>query len=275
MKRLLIALSALAYLSLVNVVFAQSSGCDAACEAARKIANPLADIRAIMTDNTIAYKTGTNDDDSYNFQVQPVYSLPVSGGNLVLRGVVPIQGVAAGAVLPPGIGTPTPNPSLEWGFGDSTVQAFYAPTPSGDIALGYGLQVSLPTHTKNSLKGAGWGGGPAFVIFGQSGDLSWGGVLAHMWGENNFSTTILQPILIYGLGGGWYLGYNNVISYNWKAASEADAWQIPLGLTVGKTIITNEEKGTAMDLSLGFYDLNRTPSGGADRQLKFGVSFFF
>ena len=96
-----------------------------------------------------------------------------------------------------------------------------------------------------------------------------------MWGENDFSVTILQPILTYGLGQGWYFGYNNVASYNWNAASGDDPWTLPLGLTAGKTTIINEEKGTAMDLSLGYYTLERSPDGGPDRQLKLGLSFFF
>ncbi len=43
--------------------------CDAACQAARKAANPLADTKALMTDNTVAFRTGTNNEDSYNFQL--------------------------------------------------------------------------------------------------------------------------------------------------------------------------------------------------------------
>ncbi|WP_209834548.1 hypothetical protein [Ruegeria sp. HKCCE3926] len=87
--------------------------------------------------------------------------------------------------------------------------------------------------------------------------------------------TILQPILTYGLGEGWYFGYNNVLSYNWSAESDDEAWPIPLGLTVGKTSIINESKGTAMDVSVGYYALERKPNGGPDRQFKLGLSFFF
>ncbi len=253
-----------------------AAACDAACEAARKAANPLADTRAIITDNTFAFRTGTMDEDSYTFSIQPLYSVPLDGASLVLRGIIPVQGIQPGAVLPPGIPSPSPDPDLTWGIGDTSVQAFYAPTPGASgIALGYGVQVSLPTRTDDALAGAGWGAGPAFVIFGQTGDLSWGGVLAHMWGEDSFSVTIAQPILTYGLGQGWYFGYNNVISYNHNAASGDEAWTIPLGLTVGKTTVTDEASGRAVDVSLGYYALERQPTGGPDSQLKFGLSFFF
>ena len=108
-----------------------AQACDAACQAARKAANPLADTKALMTDNTAAFRSGTNNDDSYNFQLQPVYAVPLSDANLVLRGIVPIQGVQPGAVLPPNNVTPARTRDLTWGIGDTSVQAFYAPTPGG------------------------------------------------------------------------------------------------------------------------------------------------
>ncbi|MDK3075736.1 hypothetical protein QO034_21975 [Sedimentitalea sp. JM2-8] len=252
------------------------SNCDAACQAARKAANPLADIRAIQTETTIGYRSGTDKEDSYVFQLQPVYSVPLDGANLILRGVFPFMGVQPGAVLPPETIAPSPNNSLVTGLGDTILQAYYAPTPAeGAVSLGYGIQVSLPTRTDDSLAGAGWGAGPAFVLFGQTGDLSWGALLAHIWGENDFSVTTIQPILLYGFGSGWYVGYNNSLTYDWKAASDTEAWQIPLGLTIGRTIVLDEVKGTAMDVSLGWYDLDRKPKGGADSQIKFGLSYFF
>ena len=49
----------------------QASAAPSAEELARKAQDPLADVRAVMTDNTIAF--GTSDDDtSYGFQIQPV-----------------------------------------------------------------------------------------------------------------------------------------------------------------------------------------------------------
>ncbi len=256
--------------------FSPALACDASCVAARKAANPLADIKAIITDNTVSYQTGTNSEDSYNFQLQPVYALPISSNaNLVIRGIVPFLGVQPGAALPPGIPGPSPNSGLVEGLGDTTVQLFYAPTPGENgLALGFGGQVSLPTRSNSSLAGAGWGAGPAFVLFGQTGNLSWGGVLGHMWGEEKFSTSVLQPIITYGLGKGWYVGYNNVISYNWNAPSSSEALQVPIGLYGGRTIALNDE-GSAVDLNIGYYGIRRTPAGGPDSQFKFGISYFF
>lgn len=133
-----VVVGALTYSFMSAVSQAQNASCDAACEAARKAANPLADMRAIMTGNTVAFKTGRDEEDSYNFQIQPVYTVPLDGANLVIWGIIPIQGAAPDAALPPGISGSTPNSDLEWGISDSSVQAFYAPTPYGIVSLGYG-----------------------------------------------------------------------------------------------------------------------------------------
>ncbi len=46
-----------------------------AAEMARKLQDPLANIKAVMTDNTIGFNTGDGDGTSYGFQIQPVYSI--------------------------------------------------------------------------------------------------------------------------------------------------------------------------------------------------------
>ncbi len=46
-------------------------------EAARKASDPLGNVKAVMTDNTIAFQAGEDEDDtSFGFQIQPVYAIP-------------------------------------------------------------------------------------------------------------------------------------------------------------------------------------------------------
>jgi hypothetical protein len=88
-------------------------------ELARKAQDPLADVRAIMTDNTIAYGTA-DDETSYNFQIQPVYSIPTDRGyNFIARAIVPIVGAPAGAGLPRLGPEPTPEEGTKWGLSDT------------------------------------------------------------------------------------------------------------------------------------------------------------
>jgi len=71
---------------------------------------------------------------------------------------------------------------------------------------------------------------------------------------------------------GLYLGYNNSITYNTKADS-GNKWQVPLGLTFGKSILLGS--GDGLDLSVGVYDITQEVDLGHAWQLKLGVSYFF
>ena len=244
-------------------------------ELARKAQDPLGDVRAIMTDNTIAFGTA-DDETSYGFQIQPVYSIPTDRGyNFIARAVIPIVGAPAGAGLPRLGPDQTPEEGTKWGISDSILQLFWTPKSDSDIKFGIGPQVSIPTHTSDRVAGPEWGAGLAGVFFGFAGEFSYGAILGHHWGENDYSVTTMQPIVFYNIAAlpGSYAGYNNSITYNWNANS-GDRWQVPLGLTVGKTMAIGKE-GHALDLSLGAYGLAERPKGGADWQLKFGISLFF
>jgi len=263
------SLSGLLLLGLISAAAAQDE-CDAACKAQ----DPLADVRAIMTDNTIAF--GTSDDQtSYAFQVQPVYSIPTDMGfNFIARAIVPIMGARAGADLP-NLGPDSVGGSgITWGLSDIFLQGFFVPKTKNKLKFGFGPQISLRTRTDSAVGGPGWGAGGAAVAFGFAGNLAYGGILGHHWGQDDFELTTVQPIAMYNLDlfGGSYVGYNNSITYSWNA-KPGDRWQVPLGLTVGKTF--SFEGGHALDASVGGYALVARPGGGADSQFKFGVSWIF
>jgi len=259
-------------MGLISVAFAQSR--DDEAEALRKAQDPLADVKALMTDNTIAFGTADGE-TSYGFQLQPVYSIPTEGGfNFIARGIIPILGVQKGAGLP-NLGTePVGGSGLTWGISDIMLQGFFVPKTEGSIKFGFGPQVSLRTRTDDVVGGPGWGGGLAGVVFGFAGPVAYGGILGHHWGQDDFNLTTIQPIVFYNseLFGGSYIGYNNSITYDWSA-SGSDAWQVPVGITVGKTFIL--KSGYMVDANLGGYHVATAPSGGADWQLKFGISLFF
>jgi hypothetical protein len=65
--------------------------------------------------------------------------------------------------------------------------------------------------------------------------------LQQQLGEQNFSLTILQPMLFYNIGeNGWTVHYNNIISHDWNAAT-GNEWTVHLCLGVN-----NEEGDYAM-----------------------------
>ena len=210
--------------------------------AARKAADPLGDVKALMTDNTIAFGGGESEDDiTYGFQLQPVYAMPTDKLNMILRAVVPIIGVEPGVVVPPIGGEPRPADDSMWGLSDTIVQYFFSPKSEGSTKWGIGPQVSLETHTSDRTAGPGWGGGLAGVIFGG--------------------------------GGPWSIGYNNSISYNWNVEDSSNALTAPLGLTFGKALVLGS--GDYLDLSIGAYPLVARPERAPQWQLKLGLSYFF
>lgn len=263
--------AALALLGL-SATAAQAQGdCDAECQALRDAQDPLADVTAIMTDNTIAWGGGTSDNDpAYTFQIQPVKSFETNlGFNFIARGMIPIMGAPQSYYLPylgnvGGTGT-------TWGLSDIMLQGFFVPQTDSDFKFGFGPQFSLRTRTDEAVGGPGWGAGFSLVAFGFAGDLSYGGLVGHLWGQDGFSLTSIQPIVMYNLPlfGGSYVGYNNSITYDWSA----QAWQAPVGLTFGKTFLF--ESGHALDASVGGYYVAARPTGAPDTQVKFGLNFFF
>jgi hypothetical protein len=208
-------------------------------------------------------------------RIQPVYSIPTGKPfNLIARAVIPIVGAAAGAELPRLGDEPIKGKGTEWGLSDSMLQLFWAPKSDSDFKWGVGPQVSLKTRTSEAVGGPGWGGGVSGVFFGVAGDFSYGALLNHHWGEENYNVTTIQPLIYYNIKAlpGSYVAYNNSVTYSWKADS-GNRWQVPLGLTVGRTFPVGG-KGDALDLSLGAYSLVVRPDGGADWQLKLGISWF-
>jgi hypothetical protein len=72
-----------------------------AAELAKKMQDPLGYISAIMSDNDLMFKTG-NDDFSFSSSIQPVkaWSFEDAGFNFIVRGIVPILGLAPEAQKP-------------------------------------------------------------------------------------------------------------------------------------------------------------------------------
>lgn len=237
---------------------AAQDDCDAVCQAARKAQDPLAPVTALLTDNTIGYGP-TDESTTYNFQLQPVYTFEGERANVILRGLIPYIG------LPDGDG------GTEYGWSDAILQAFYVPeVEPGAFKLGYGVQFSFDT-AEEGFGGPGNGAGLAVVGFGFAGDLSYGGVVGHLWGEDEFSLTTIQPIAFYNLDdflGGSYIGYSNTLTYNW----ESEDWTVPIGAVFGKTFVVGG--GNAIDVNFGAYQLVAAPDAGNDWQFKFGVSWF-
>lgn len=257
------------------VVHATSSFADEAAEMARKLQDPLANIKALMTDNDVSFDSGEDDDEvSYGFQFQPVYAIPFEnlGFNLVNRAVIPILGMAEGGQRPILGDEPNSGDTHTWGLSDSLLQFFFSPRTDSPWKWGLGPMVSLKTRTNSDLAGPGWGGGPIAVLVGDIGEhISTAFIAGHLWGDNDgFSISMLQPMIFYNLPDAWNIHYNNMITYSWDSESD-DAWTVPLGLGVAKMI--SLKGGHGIEFSAGpYYNVVR-PDGAADWTIKWGISW--
>ena len=264
----------------LSVAFALPAAAqDAAAEMSKKLQNPLANIKAIMTDNTIGFNTGTTNDTSYNFQIQPVYAIDFEkqGFTFIPRGVIPIIGIEPGTDLPiletsgPPFGT-----GSTWGLGDSIFQGFFAPHIDSAVKWGLGPQISLPTATNSRLEGPGWGAGLSGVITGSiSENISFAGIVGNHWGfDGNFSVMSVQPMVFYNIEAvpGMSIAYNATIAADWNARS-SNRWTVPLGFSLGRTFDMGD--GHGLDVSGGpYYNVVR-PNGAADWSFRFGLTWIF
>lgn len=254
----------------------QSTGSgDAAAEMARKLQNPLANIKAVMTDNAIGFNTGSDNGTSYGFQIQPVFAMdfPDQGFTFIPRGVIPILGLEPGTDIPR-VGEPVPPGKSVWGIGDIVLQGFVAPHVESKWKWGVGPQISLGTATDPALRGPSWGAGFAGVVTGNlTEDISFAPIVGNLWSFNgDFSLLTLQPSTTYTVNAvpGMWVGYTATITLDWKAASR-DAWTVPVGFTVGRTFDLGG--GNGLDLSVGPYYNAVRPRGAADWLIRFGITW--
>jgi len=279
MVRNLVASSAA--IAVAVFTFTISSFADSSTEMAKKLQNPLANIKAVMTDNTIGYNTGSDEGTSYGFQIQPVYAIDFEkqGFTFIPRAVIPVMGLEPGTKTyftgedgePISSGT-----DRTWGLGDSMLQFFFAPHSDSEWKWGVGPQFSLATHTDDALRGPDWGAGLAGVVTGSITDnISFSGMIGNHWAfDGSFNSATFQPMMFYNVSAvpGMYVGYNAVIATDWKAES-SNQWTVPVGLSVGRTLDMGD--GHGLDMSIGPYYNAVRPDGAADWTLRVGLTWLF
>ncbi len=261
-------------LVVLAVAFPREAHGQSAEDVARALQDPLANIAALMTDNTIAFKTGQPEETTgYNFQLQPVYAVPAKTFNFIPRAVIPIIGAPGGADLP-NLGQPLPESDMTtWGLGDIILQTFFNPKSESAWKWGVGPQFSFKTRTDSALVGPGWGAGVGGVLVGGAGDFSVALLISQHWGfAGDFSVASIQPMMFYNLPSlpGFTINYNNTIAIDWKS-DRGNRWTVPLGAGVSQSFVLRG--GHGLDLAFGAYYLVVRPEGGPNSQLKFAITW--
>ena len=217
--------------ALVAPVQAQESvAADAAAEAAKKLANPVAAMISAPFQYNHDKLSGADAGATRNTLVlQPVFPASLNDDwNLITRVVMPVieqKGFASAALN-------------ESGLSDTTASLFFSPKSptAGGLIWGAGPAFLLPTATQNVLGSEKWGLGPTAVALKQFGPWSVGVLANHIWsfaGSNNRSdvnATFLEPFLSYTTSTHTTIGLNTESTYDWKG----NQWSVPVNFQVGQ-----------------------------------------
>lgn len=242
----------------------------AAEEMARKLADPLANIHAILTENDVFFfdaENGKNRGETYSFKLTPVWAIDVEdkGYSVIPRAVVPLNGRFRSTADSFG---------RIWGLGDIALQIFVAPKTESAWKWGIGPQFSFETRNKPQLGGIGNGIGVSGVFVGNlSSQISLAVLVSNTWSyDGKHSITSIQPFLVYNFKSvpGLYINYQQATTINWKA--EGTKVNLPIGAGIGRSWALSD-RGHGFDFNFGIYfypiRLDRAPLWS----LKFSIGF--
>lgn len=161
------------------------------------------------------------------WNVQPVVPFPVNDKfTLISRVIVPV------------IQRPLAGDTDVIGIGDINPTLFVVPRSRGNLQVGFGPTLVIPSATDLQLSSQRWSAGPAGVAVYTSGPIVAGVLMNNIWsfagtGGNDINAMLIQPFINYNLPGGWYLISSPIITADWKLA-DGNGWTIPIGGGFGR-----------------------------------------
>lgn len=249
-----------------------SSGSGSASEVARELANPNTSLGffAFPVDY-ISFQgdlPGSGDQEALRISAQPSLPYPLGKNtNFFLRPLIPI-------IIKQPVFNGSDFDDSDTELGDIGFDMAIGTGFANGVQLIGGLAGTLDTATNNDVgRGQTLLGPEAFL--GQK--TSWGfyGLLVtHQWdvaGDDDFDTSITagQYFFTYDLQDAWQIQMQPTWSYDHEADSD-DAWTLPVGIGVSKTIIAGK---TPLKFSLQYWHYIETPDTfGPDYQVRFQIA---
>ena len=246
---------------------AAASGGTSADALAIAAQNPLAKMISVPFQNNFNCGLGPEHVTQWICDVQPVIPISLNDDwNLITRTIIPVINQPS-----PAHGVPS-----AFGVGDINPSFFFSPANPGKLTWGVGPTLTLPTATDSLLGSGKWSAGPAAILMYIQKPWVIGAIVNNQWsfagwGDHSVNAMLVQPILNYNLGQGWYLVSSPILTAAWKAKG-SDVWTVPIGGGVGRVFKIGSQ---ALNVQLAAYDNVHTPQNGADWQLRFQVVFLF
>ncbi len=240
MKKLSLSVLACFAVLAPGSLYGQDALKKSANEIARELANPNTPLASLNFKSQFRWFDGSlpgaGDQSGFTFLAQPSFPFALDNGDQVFfRPAFPVI-----------FDQPVFNPNTakfesESGIGDLAFDLSYSPKADNGLLYAFGIISSLPTAT-NGLGTGHWTLGPEILLGKITEDYVVGIFPNHQWdvagwGDNPVNLTSIQLFGTLLPGGGWSIGTAPIITYDWNS----DQWNIPLNLTIGKTVIWNDQ----------------------------------
>jgi len=234
-----------------------AGGAKSADEVAKELTNPNNDLAKLTFKNRYTwYKgdlPGADDQDNFTLLFQPVFPFSLGenaqGDKLTffLRPAIPF-------VVDQPVFDPTePGWDEVTAMGDIGFDAALGITKKSGWIYAFGMVGTLPTATDSDVAGKELMLGPEALIAHLH---TWGliGIFpSHQWDVAGWSgeyksITSIQPLSAWTPGGGWSIGSQPIMTYNW----DTHDWTVPINLLISKTVIMGKTP-LKIELELNYY----------------------
>ncbi len=197
---------------------------------AKQLANPIAALISVPMQFNYErgfFHTSGNESSKWTLNVQPVIPFSLNNDwNLISRTIVPLIRTDN---LPL-------NNGIDGGVGDIVQSVFFSPKAATESGWVWGAGPVFLVPTGSDVSADTWGVGPTAVALKQSGPLTYGLLVNHLWstgGDADISQSFMQPFFTYTTPSSVSTTFMTETTYNWKATA-GNEWTVPIYLMVTK-----------------------------------------
>jgi len=250
-------------------------------EIAKELANPNNDLAKLTFKNQFRWYEGdlpdADDQSNYTLLFQPVFPFSLGTTDSGAKEILFIR-----PAIPLLVDQPVPgldgNGQFDWdeqtAMGDWGFDLAYAQTHKDGFLWAAGMVGTLPLASDSAVAGKQLRLGPEFLIAKITKAGTFGIFPSHQWDvtgwnegkEKSFSTTSIQPLVIFTPGGGWQVASKPIMTYDWKG----EEWTIPVALSVAKTIIAGQTP-LQIEVELNYY-VEKPDAFGPEWMLSFNLT---